>query len=749
MRPISLLLLTLVIVFSLTASAQKQNNNWCFGSNGGVNFNTGTPSSFTPTISMTEGVSSISDRHTGDLLFYASTKDVYNLNYSIMPNGNNIGRDPSGTCAQGVVIVPFVKDTTKYYIFTLDAFGTSGLLSYSVVDMTLDNGLGDVVSGQKMIPIDSGFGEAMVITQGCGWYWLITFKNTSQNFCAYRISDTGINTTPVVSPPVGYPNRSAGLATMKVSVDRQLLGLAAWNGVNGTSFAAVHSFNQASGTVGAGMLIDTKAGVNFYGCEFSPNSKFFYTMGFSDRTVYQYDVTLGSASAIAASRKTVVTSNESLGELQIGPDSNIYVARSGQNYIGQISNCDLAFPGCTYNANGVQLGAGATCRLGLPQAVVHPFGSGYSPGSPIRKDTLVCILDTFVLHARAGSPWYKWQDGSISDSLVVHDTGTYWVQIPSNCGTIADTFVVGRHFDSSGTLTAMHKCSYEEAMLLPKQQPDSASYLWSTGSTATSVSVKNEGIYWVQTKEACRITTDSFDVTNTQLDVTLSNDTTICDGDTIMLYATVAPAAATYQWSTGSTANSISVWDEGSYSFTATYQDCKYTTDALINYHPAVSIDLGNDTLVCRGDAMILPRYADVQPEDIFLWGDGSTEPTYTADKKGKYTLTLQNICVTLTDSILIGYRNCTLFFPDAFTPNNDGRNDLARMLGDIKNVEDLRLRIFNRWGEVVFFTDDPTKGWDGLYKGQKAELGTYHYYISFKHLGEEGEMKGALMLVR
>lgn len=748
MRPLNLLLPILAIVFSLTATAQKQNNNWCFGQNSGVDFNTGTPSSFSPVINMTEGVSSISNRHTGDLLFYASTRDVYNASYSIMPNGNNIGNDPSGTCAQGVVIVPFVTDTTKYYIFTLDAYGTDGLLSYSIVDMTLDNGRGDVVTGKKMIPIDTGFGEAMVITEGCGWYWLITFRNTSQNFCAFRISDTGINTTPVVSPPVGYPNRSAGLATMKVSVDRKLLGLAAWNGIDGTSFAAVHAFNQSTGTVGAGMVIDTKAGTNFYGCEFSPNSKFFYAMGFSDRAVYQYDVTLGSASAIAASRKTVATSTTSLGELQIGPDSNIYVARSGQSYIGQISNCDLAFPGCTYNATAVSLGSGS-CRLGLPQAVVHPFGSGYAPGSPIRKDTLVCILDTFVLHARPGSPWYKWQDGSVRDSLVVSDTGTYWVELPSNCGTIADTFVVGRHYDSVSTLTAMHKCSYEEAILLPKQMPDGAMYHWNTGSADTSITVKDEGMYWVQTKEACRITTDSFDLTNTQLDVTISNDTTICNGDTITLYATVEPAAATYQWSTGSTAKNINVWAEGDYSLTATYQECNYTADALISHHPAVYVDLGNDTLICRDDVLILPQNADTQPADKFLWQDGSTETTYHADKKGKYTLTLQNVCVTLQDSILIGYRNCTLFFPDAFTPNNDGRNDMARLLGDVAYVQRLRLRIFNRWGEVVFFTDDPTKGWDGLYKGQKAEMGTYHYYISYTHLGEEEEMKGTLMLIR
>jgi gliding motility-associated-like protein len=97
-------------------------------------------------------------------------------------------------------------------------------------------------------------------------------------------------------------------------------------------------------------------------------------------------------------------------------------------------------------------------------------------------------------------------------------------------------------------------------------------------------------------------------------------------------------------------------------------------------------------------------------------------------------------------------YDNCCKpFIPDAFTPNNDGKNDKARILfkGDLT----LKLfSIFNRFGEVVFTTNDINDGWDGIYNGELQDIGTYNYYIKAicgNSSNNEVEYKGTITLIR
>ena len=85
---------------------------------------------------------------------------------------------------------------------------------------------------------------------------------------------------------------------------------------------------------------------------------------------------------------------------------------------------------------------------------------------------------------------------------------------------------------------------------------------------------------------------------------------------------------------------------------------------------------------------------------------------------------------------------------PNAFTPNGDGQNDIIfpRVLG-LKSIE---LKIYNRWGELVFMSDDANNGWDGKYKKIDQPVGTYVYYVKAKTLkGEDILLKGNIILIR
>jgi gliding motility-associated-like protein len=91
---------------------------------------------------------------------------------------------------------------------------------------------------------------------------------------------------------------------------------------------------------------------------------------------------------------------------------------------------------------------------------------------------------------------------------------------------------------------------------------------------------------------------------------------------------------------------------------------------------------------------------------------------------------------------------NPDIFIPNAFTPNNDGHNDVFRAQGNI--ITGQEMKIFNQWGELVFETSDPAAGWNGTSQGKQQPMGVYVYTIRLKLAnGKETIRKGAVNLLR
>lgn len=150
--------ITLLFLFNaLPGIAQNEYKKWYFGSSAAVDFTTGVP---TPILNSSlyalEGTSSIADA-SGNLLFYTNGTLVMNANNVQMPNGSGLLADYSST--QGALIVKNPMNSNQYYIFTVSDFGGTQPTScdcfvYSIVDMTLQGGLGDVLN-PKNIPLRS------------------------------------------------------------------------------------------------------------------------------------------------------------------------------------------------------------------------------------------------------------------------------------------------------------------------------------------------------------------------------------------------------------------------------------------------------------------------------------------------------------------------------------------------------------------------------------------------------------------
>lgn len=87
------------------------------------------------------------------------------------------------------------------------------------------------------------------------------------------------------------------------------------------------------------------------------------------------------------------------------------------------------------------------------------------------------------------------------------------------------------------------------------------------------------------------------------------------------------------------------------------------------------------------------------------------------------------------------------VFVPSAFSPNNDDKNNTFNIVASYITLK--KFEIYNRWGQMVFFTNTLGKGWDGKYKGQDAEIGTYYYYIEYEAYGKKKTLKGDINLIR
>lgn len=155
---------------------------------------------------------------------------------------------------------------------------------------------------------------------------------------------------------------------------------------------------------------------------------------------------------------------------------------------------------------------------------------------------------------------------------------------------------------------------------------------------------------------------------------------------------------------------------------------CKSDTVKYTRVLPLPTLNIGTDTMLCRREFLVL----DVSfPNSTYLWQDGIVSPRYKIIQPGKYKVTLFNLCDTLTQEINVTYRDydCNFFFPTAFTPGGDDKNEIFYPY--IENAEDMRIQIYDRWGALIFESKSKDEGWDGTYQGEPAPIGVYLWKIN------------------
>ncbi|MFN4951161.1 MAG: hypothetical protein ACK5F0_06030, partial [Flavobacteriales bacterium] len=290
--------LFLILTFTLHTPivfGQLQNNNWVFGYGARVNFSGPIPvGSSNAAINSNESTASVSDPATGQLLFYTDGRKVWNANNQVMPNGANLLGGFFTSCTQGALIVPFPEDNQRYYLFTLEELEALSLspvvdngLRYSVVDMTLNGGLGDVQVATINTPLATDLTEKLIVIRSTEiqGFWVIAHKRNANEFLAWKIDACGVTAQPVVST-VGSNFASAPLGAteawsgaMDASPDGNRIGLP----IDWSDRIEFFDFNKTTGFVSNPLTVNVTDDSNppflrKYGACFSPDgSKFYYT----------------------------------------------------------------------------------------------------------------------------------------------------------------------------------------------------------------------------------------------------------------------------------------------------------------------------------------------------------------------------------------------------------------------------------------------------------------------------------------
>ncbi len=258
-------------------------------------------------------------------------------------------------------------------------------------------------------------------------------------------------------------------------------------------------------------------------------------------------------------------------------------------------------------------------------------------------------------------------------------------------------------------------------------------FRWSTGATDSSITIGSPGIYWVEVaynnrwKQYDTIVVDYHPTYQSGL----SRDTTICKGEFITVQVPAA-SGVSHQWSNGSGGSTATLSSEGAHwlkSFTA----CDTLVDTLtISYYPEEDLGLPTDTVLCRGKFVELVANQILDAD--YSWNNGSTTNSSTYYEEGTATLTVITQCDTLTVTTQIEQNDCEepeVYIPNSFTPNGDGLNEYFEI---VNLPADNSLKVFNRWGEMIYEATPYRNDWDGtMSNGSKALDGVYIFQLRYQ----------------
>jgi gliding motility-associated-like protein len=413
--------------------------------------------------------------------------------------------------------------------------------------------------------------------------------------------------------------------------------------------------------------------------------------------------------------------------------------------------------GCIVNSNQVDV---SFSEILFPQIT-----------SPI---TSICQGETLPLSTSPQYSSYQWYidgneiPGAITNTYEVSQTGVYSVIVTSNAGcefesnllliTVSPIPVI--NLSISGPIETCIGVFNLQAFM---QNGTAVSWQWYddapiANQNSSSINLTEDGTYYVEATSTfgCTAQSNPFEIifltpTNIQI---VASDETPCVGDIVEL--TISGDYESLLWLDGSDDEVVNVTSTGVYSVVATgIEGCTDSDLINITFTPLPNVDAGQDALGNCEDGIEL----DGTATGNFSWSptEGLSNPNIlnpiaTPVTSTVYTLTSNvNGCIATDEVIVVA--NCGfIIIPNVFTPNGDSDNEEFEIFNF--GIPEYEIKIYNRWGDLMFESTNSNKHWDGQQNSTPAAEGTYYYTLiandaNGNSLIQENQKSGTLQLLR
>lgn len=366
-----------------------------------------------------------------------------------------------------------------------------------------------------------------------------------------------------------------------------------------------------------------------------------------------------------------------------------------------------------------------------------------SPVVNLPSDTLLCKGDTILLTYTGSSGQYQWQDFSGNSVFTVTKGGIYSLTVSNICGAGADTIVIMQNVEEPvlDLGVDISACFGDTVTITPLIS--NVAFIWQDGSTQPAFSTLVPMDVILTVNNLCGFDLDTISVyfLSAPSPFDLGADTLLCAGEQLILIAPNSPD--NIEWQDGSHEKEM-IADVAQVYVLNISNVCGNASDSIqLSYltdTPFVNWELIQT--ICPDEIRTLD--ATQAFEAKYLWNTGAMESTIQIMQPGTYTVTITTECSSLVfETKLEEADTCvtpsSFYVPNVFSPNGDNVNDeFGIILNDKYPTADIHTEIFDRWGNLIYRSDEPDATWDGTFNGNAMNPGVYVYRIELSYQKEQ-----------
>ena len=465
----------------------------------------------------------------------------------------------------------------------------------------------------------------------------------------------------------------------------------------------------------------------------------------------------GSNTCGVASDTILVTINDQVPTIDLGADQEICPGETVTLDIGNVAGIIEWNTG--EDGTSIEVSEGGIYYVSLSSScgsaedsvlvdVLEP-----APVVDLGADQVLCFGESLDFDLTVGDETtILWNNGAETSENSYTEPGLISVTVSNACGADGDSIIleVIQEVSEVDLGDDVSLCDESNYMISPFIFDFNVDIEWNTGEMTEGIEVTETGEYWMEVSNACFAESDTILVTFgvTPMEFDLGENDTICSGENIFLEEDQGTEFQ-YSWQDNSTNTAILATESGSYELVIS-NDCGIVSDQidiLVLPTEEIEVSLDENYLLC--DDMPLEIDLSGIVADFIEWNDGSNELFRILINPGNYEIKVENICADTLISFLFEQENCTedgaVFIPNSFTPNDDGINDLFQIfISENWLSPEVKVSIYNRWGEQLFYSENVDFSWDGTFKGRAVNAGVYAYYIEL-----EVEIDGKSQLFR